>query len=60
VTPLELPTKDDQNKMRSVLGLDSDETTTTSTHTSFASLLDNGLVASKPMTLAEKLLKTRE
>ena len=46
--------------MRSVLGLDADETTTTSTHTSFASLLDSGLIAKKPMTLAEKLLKTKE
>jgi len=44
--------------MRSVLGLDSNEGE--STHTSFASLIDKGVVAEKHMTLAERLVKTRE
>ena len=44
-TPLELPTKDDQNEMRKVLGLEpTDDAGSTHTTTSFASLLDNGLI----------------
>jgi len=46
--------------MRSVLGLDSNDEDSTQTHTSFATIWDNGLVQKKSMSLSERLTKARE